>query len=249
MNTIDPKTGEVLDISSEVPMFEFSADIKDLAISLAKAQQQMSNASKDAKNPYFNSKYADLASILGACKEPLNSNGIAIVQLPAYHGNGLASVTTRLLHGTGQWISCTLRMPIRKEQIKDGKGQVIGHDYSAWGIGSAIAYGRRYTLQALACIAQEDDDANGASTRPPASVQSSPMQRVVEKVKTETSKLSFGKWKGQTTAELTSDDLLLANDFGAKKLQAEPSAAWAKHLKSELEMISAEIDRRNIGIE
>ena len=59
-----------------------SESIALLAGALAKAQLQIEPASKNATNPHFRSHYADLASIWDACRGPLNTNGLSIVQCP-----------------------------------------------------------------------------------------------------------------------------------------------------------------------
>ena len=57
-----------------------SDSIKHLAIAMNKAQAEMGGASKDSANPFFKSSYADLPSVLEACKASLNNHGISIVQ-------------------------------------------------------------------------------------------------------------------------------------------------------------------------
>jgi len=56
-----------------------SESIAALAAALSKAQATMTSAKKDSTNPHFKSRYADLASIWDACREPLTKNGLAIV--------------------------------------------------------------------------------------------------------------------------------------------------------------------------
>jgi hypothetical protein len=53
---------------------------------LAKAQGEIVNAAKNAKNPHFKSDYADLASILDTVKPALSKNGIAVFQGTAFDG-------------------------------------------------------------------------------------------------------------------------------------------------------------------
>ncbi len=127
---------------------EKSEQINELAAALAKAQGEMRNASKNADNPYFKSKYADLSEILNAVKEPLAKYGLAVTQL--YDGmNGKdISVTTMLMHSSGQYIANTGNYPVTKQDIQ--------------GVGSAITYARRYSLAAMLGLAQEDDDGNSA---------------------------------------------------------------------------------------
>lgn len=128
-----------------------------LAVALVKAQALIQGAVKDSSNPHFNSKYADLASVWDAIREPLTKNGLAIIQLPRRTQGGVA-VETILLHASGQRISGTLEMPCDKA--------------TAQGVGSAITYARRFALAAMCGVApvSDDDDGEAASRQPPAEV-------------------------------------------------------------------------------
>ena len=55
-------------------MLEHSAELKDLATALAKAQGIVRGATRDSLNPHFRSKYADLASVWEACRDALTPN-------------------------------------------------------------------------------------------------------------------------------------------------------------------------------
>ncbi len=88
-----------------------SEQINELAAALAKAQGQIQAASRDRENPHFRSRYADLASVWDACRVALSANGLAVVQGPALADRGV-SVTTRLLHSSGQWAESTLILPM-----------------------------------------------------------------------------------------------------------------------------------------
>ena len=55
-------------------------NIKNLSKALVQAQSEMSNAKKDATNPFFKSKYADLNAIREAVLPILNSHGISVLQ-------------------------------------------------------------------------------------------------------------------------------------------------------------------------
>ena len=129
-----------------------SPTIGAIAKALAAAQREIGIAVKDATNPHFRSRYADLQAIDEACRPALSKHGIAIAQSPGY-ADGFVFVTTRLLHAeTGEWIESTLH-------IAPGK-----HD--AQGVGSAITYARRFGLSALAAVpAGIDDDGEAAVGR------------------------------------------------------------------------------------
>lgn len=129
-----------------------SATIGELATALSKVQGVLEGAPKSSSNPFFKSKYADLATVWDTCREPLAKNGLAVIQLciPASDPSKIA-VNTILVHTSGEWVSGVIEM----KPVKD--------DPQA--IGSAITYARRYGLQAIVGIAPEDDDGNEASGR------------------------------------------------------------------------------------
>jgi hypothetical protein len=124
-----------------------SDEINELATALAKAQSEIENASKGSSNPHFKSKYADLAEVLNTVRPVLAAHGLSVAQFPSY-ADGVVSVETVLMHGSGQWLSGIISAPVSK--------------MDAQGVGSATTYCRRYSLAAVAGIAQEDDDANSA---------------------------------------------------------------------------------------
>jgi hypothetical protein len=137
--------------------------INELAAALAAAQRMMEGAAKDSANPFFRSKYADLASVWLAIREPLAANGLSVVQMPSAEGAKI-TVTTILMHSSGQWISSELTMTAQR-QLKDGGGWEELNTPQA--IGSTITYARRYALASICGVAPEDDDAEAAQGRAP----------------------------------------------------------------------------------
>lgn len=127
-----------------------SESINELAMALSKAQGEITGALKDSANPFFKSKYADLASCWDACRGALSKNGLAVTQCPTTEATETYLVTS-LLHSSGQWMRSRLVV-----QPKDETPQAMG---------SALTYARRYALTALVGIAQVDDDGNAASGR------------------------------------------------------------------------------------
>ena len=127
-----------------------SATIGELAKALAQAQGMMEGARQDSSNPFFKAKYADLASVWDACRKPLSENGLSVVQ-PCDDADGKLVIETTLLHSSGEWITGRLALnPVKNDPQ---------------GIGSAITYGRRYSLAAMVGISPEDDDAEKAMDR------------------------------------------------------------------------------------
>lgn len=128
-----------------------SESIVELAKALAKAQSEIKNASKDSTNPHFKSTYADIASVWNAIRGPLTSNGLSILQTVAKHETDWV-VETTLLHGSGQFF--TGQYPIQPNQP------------GPQGFKSAVTYAKRTSLEGIAGVAGEDDDANTATAKP-----------------------------------------------------------------------------------
>lgn len=128
---------------------EKSQEIDKLAKALSDAQGEFTPVPKDSTNPFFKNKYADLSTIIEHTKAILNKHGLCVSQVC----EGENSVTTTLLHNSGQYLSGTLTL---KPQKADPQG-----------MGSAITYARRYALQSILGInTEDDDDANEASKQP-----------------------------------------------------------------------------------
>jgi len=127
-----------------------SEQINELAAALSKAQASITGALKDSANPFFKSKYADLASCWDACRKQLTDNGLAVIQTTDVV-DGVVFVKTTLAHSSGQWIVGAL--PVKTK------------DESPQAQGSGITYARRYALAAIVGLAQIDDDAEAATGR------------------------------------------------------------------------------------
>jgi len=131
---------------------ESSESIKELTIALNKVQGQLQPALKNAENPYFKSRYADLVEVWVNCRKLLSENGFAVIQTLDETETGTLLETT-LSHTSGEWIRG--RMGIHPVKV------------DPQGIGSAITYARRYGLCAIVGITAEgeDDDAESALDR------------------------------------------------------------------------------------
>ena len=137
-----------------------SESIDKIAMALVKFQSEVESPKKTAENPAFkregkNLKYADLDAIIKTITPVLSKHGLSQHQFTDTDTESKSvKITTMLLHETGQFIiSDTLTLPA------ENRGK-----YDAQSVGSAITYGRRYSLSALLGIASEnDDDANSVS--------------------------------------------------------------------------------------
>lgn len=133
-----------------------SAEIKDLAAALSKAQSEIEGAKKDSQNPFYKSRYADLESVWDSCRTAITKQGLSVAQQCMVVDKENLLVTT-LMHSSGQWIR--------------GVQAISPKDNSPQAIGSAITYARRYGLAAMLGIYQTDDDAEAAMNRPQSALQ------------------------------------------------------------------------------
>jgi len=146
-----------------------SETLTELAPAFAKAQSQMRHAEKDAVNPAFKSKYATLASVIDAVRQPLADNGLAFTQVTVETETGVG-IETVLLHSSGQWISSLTIMPA---------GKATPH-----GVAAAFTYAKRYGLASLLGISAETDDDGNVATKSAAPRRSTSVaQTVVEETK------------------------------------------------------------------
>ena len=126
-----------------------STELAELAAARSAAQGQFEAVAKDATNPFFKSKYADLPAVVKAASPILKEHGLAVAQFLGHDEYG-DTLTTVLLHKSGQFIGDTMQLRPVKD---DPQAQ-----------GSATSYGRRYAyMAALGLVADEDDDGNAAS--------------------------------------------------------------------------------------
>lgn len=137
-----------------------SNTIKSLAAALVLVQREIEHAHKNAVNPHFKNRYADLTEVLDTVRPVLAKHGLSVVQFPGY-ADGVTTVETILTHESGEWMSGTAGARVQKDDPQ--------------GVGSAITYLRRYSLAAVCAIGQDDDDAEAAVA--PRREQHQPAQR------------------------------------------------------------------------
>lgn len=125
--------------------------MKELYTALVKCQTQIKVALKDSKNPHFKSNYADLTSVMLACKDALAANGLAVLQLSRIHESGAPVLVTRIIHVSGEHVEG--EFPLVCKDPNDPQK-----------LGSAVTYARRYALSAALGITADDDDGQAASS-------------------------------------------------------------------------------------
>jgi hypothetical protein len=122
----------------------------DIAKALLEAQKEFPAIKKDSDNPYFNSRYASLDSILSVVLPILHKHGLFVTQYPV-DLDGRVGVQTQITHAeSGQTIVSSFTLNLTKNDPQ--------------GAGSAITYARRYAIQAMLGLnIENDDDGNSAS--------------------------------------------------------------------------------------
>jgi hypothetical protein len=131
-----------------------SDQIESIAAALVQALGELQDLPKTqtANVGKFAYSYATLADALQMARPIFAKHGLAVTQTAATVGDEIGIYTT-VLHSSGQFVtSLPLLMPAGK---------------TAQETGSAVTYGKRYSLMAVLGLATEDDDgANAAPRRP-----------------------------------------------------------------------------------
>ncbi len=189
-----------------------SESIGNLGKALAKAQTQLTNVKVDSQNPHFKSKYASLTAVNETVLPILSANGIAVLQGVSSPDVKCVGVSTTFIHGeSGEWWTEELFLPPTKVDPQ--------------GFGSAITYGRRYLLMAMAGVATDDDDANEASKpqqtqrqpQPPVIAPTLPVPQAEKKEEKQTVVPYPAEWKTPADAQaLAVSNKHCTNEFEAK---------------------------------
>lgn len=112
-------------------------------------------------------KYATLDSLIDMLRGALPKHGLWFTQSPST-GEGRISLTTRVLHVSGEWIEDTIE--IQSDSALSGKVNEVQK------AGAAITYLRRYTLSSIFGVASDEDvDGNVATQGRPQRMQEQPV--------------------------------------------------------------------------
>jgi len=87
-------------------------------------------------------KYADLSDLSAVVLPLLAAQGLSWMTMPTYDEAGRFVLQYELLHTSGEKRTGTYPLPTG----------------TAWEVGSALTYGRRYTLSAVTGVAADEDD-------------------------------------------------------------------------------------------
>ena len=129
-----------------------SENISDLAAALAKAQGAFKPVGKTGNNPFLKTNYVTLDGIIEMSRGPLSAVGLSYTQMLNATGEDLPTLTTMLMHASGQWISSNVVV-----RAVSGKGTNELQE-----LGRSITYMKRYTLAAMLGVSS-DEDTDGES--------------------------------------------------------------------------------------
>ena len=138
-----------------------SEKIAILVAGLAKSQVDFEAIQKTSDNPFYASKYADLAAVLDASRPHLSKNGIAMMHFPQSDIERQVAIMTVGLYKEEQFIELTAEAPATGRAKKDQNDPTApATKFDVQTLGACWTYLRRYLTQGLLALASEDDDGN-----------------------------------------------------------------------------------------
>lgn len=151
LSDINTKIDSILTLGSNFNPPARSPQINELSSALSKAQAEIKIAYPSKENKYYKTKYADIADIINASREPLTKNNLAVIQQIVPNKDGQNILHTILSHESGQWIESRMRITPSKNDIQT--------------FGSYLSSLKRYAYAAIVGVVtgDEDDDAEIAT--------------------------------------------------------------------------------------
>jgi len=128
-----------------------SESLAKISPALVKALSEMRGVAKDSKNPHFKNDYASLEAVIDVARPVLAAHGLAFMQGLGEYVGGAMTVSTRILHESGEWIESDFQMPVSKADPQ--------------GTASASTYARRYSLMGILGLPAVDDDGEASMPR------------------------------------------------------------------------------------
>lgn len=196
-----------------------SEQINEVAAAIVAAQAELTNPPKSktvhvasrTTGQRFTYSFAPLPDILDAVRPVLAKHKLAVLQIIRDR-----VLETRLVHQSGQWLASTYLLP----EIQDSQA-----------FGSAITYGRRYSLCAILGIAGDDDDDAELADKAALQAEEEAKAEAVERMRTKVKgtrhsaydgrELAPGEDPAPKQAEPTGDDLTRIDSRLAELLQRD----------------------------
>lgn len=194
-------------------MLQKSETVSEIAKAVLAVQGQLKPAVKDSRNPFYKSTYADLNSCWDAIRELLQANGLVVIQMPGTSGDMRPTLTTLLLHTSGEYFMDEAILLIDKP--------------NAQGYGSAVTYYRRYGLSAVIGLISDDDDgaaASGTTGTPPAKetkATAKATSKRLEQAPTLEQAQSTATARAKAEVEKQGEEIMTEQAWGAVKKELE----------------------------
>lgn len=163
-----------------------SESTANLTKALVAAKKDFGPVLRTKDNPFFKSKYADLAAAIDATEPALCANGLAISQFNVSEADRVG-VLTILLHESGEYLGESYTLPFVKQDAQSGT--------------AAVTYARRSAYLSVLCVAAEDDDGNTAAGRNTETKIAGRGNEQKEKPATKTSTKAAGPPKAEIPSE------------------------------------------------
>ena len=120
---------------------------------ILQARGMIGSVTKNAKNPFFKSNYADINNVIESISPVCESLGICFTQCPKVTESNADVLVTRLTlqDNPKEFIESEVRLFLPTADMQK--------------LGSAITYARRYALISMFGLETEDDDGQSASKK------------------------------------------------------------------------------------
>ena len=138
---------------------KFSSSIKNVAAKILQVQNELPSVTKDAKNPFFKSKYSSLNQYLEVLVPMFNKANLVVTQL--VDGNFLSTMV--ICPDSGEFIVSSYPINPTITEISKTDGKIITRSMTPQEMGSQISYAKRYSLSSIFLVISDDDDANLAT--------------------------------------------------------------------------------------
>lgn len=165
---------------------------------------------RTAKMGTYSYRYADLADMWDAIREPLHTNGLAVTQpLVAASTAGLMAIKTIIWHTSGQKEEEVFEFPAAGRTAQE--------------IGSQITYMRRYALGSALGLSTDDDDDGNAASR----AKTEPRKPQPAKTPAEVARVELAQVCKDGGLDLTKVGERFATEYGRKITEADVSVVRA----------------------
>lgn len=212
-----------------------SEKIDKLCEAMVKAQAEIKAPHLDSTGDTgkYKYRYASLGVVRDAIVPVFNRHALYVMQCPGSGERG-PSLTTLIFHASGQWLELDdLVMPVQKQD--------------AQGYGSALTYARRYALLAIAgVVADEDDDAEGASSLPKEGASRPPKAQPATKDAPEKTGPAMATIPQREAMVALKEQLKMSDEGFVNMLKTEFKCARTKELTGEQAERFLEMLRRQV---